>query len=87
MLIRPSKSVLPPGVTMLQTQFVVSLIYSEIYFHNRACRYYFLSLHDMVVVGAFAKLQKAAINLVMSVRPSAWNNSAPTGGTFMKFYI
>jgi hypothetical protein len=42
-------------------------------------------------LGAFAKLRKATINFVMcpsvrpSVRPSAWNNSAPTGRIFMEF--
>ena len=39
-------------------------------------------------LGAFAKLRKAAISFVMSVhclsvRPSARNNSAPTGLIFM----
>ena len=38
------------------------------------------------VWGAFAKLRKAIISF-MSVRPSAWNNSAPTGQIFMKFGI
>jgi len=41
--------------------------------------------------GAFAKLRGATISFVMcvslSVRPSAWNNSAPTGRIFMKFDI
>jgi hypothetical protein len=32
-------------------------------------------------VGAFAKLRKATIRF-MSVRLSAWNNSAPTGWIF-----
>jgi hypothetical protein len=32
----------------------------------------------------FLKLVKHSINLVMSVRLSAWNNSAPTGRIFMK---
>ena len=36
---------------------------------------------------AFAKLRKATIGSVMSVCPSAWNNSAPTGRIFMKFDI
>jgi len=37
-------------------------------------------------LGAFEKLRKAAINLVMSsVLPSACKNSAPTGRIFMKF--
>jgi hypothetical protein len=38
-------------------------------------------------LGAFAKLRKSTFNFVMSVRPSAWNNSAPTGRIFMKFHI
>ena len=38
-------------------------------------------------LGAFAKLRKATIIFVMSVRPSAWNNLASTGRIFMKFYI
>jgi len=42
-------------------------------------------------LGALAKLQKATVCFVMSVRtsvrPSAWGNSAPTARTFMKFDI
>jgi len=38
-------------------------------------------------LGAFAKFHKATISFVMSVRPSAWNNSAPTGWIFVKFDI
>ena len=37
--------------------------------------------------GDLAKLRKADISFVMSVRPSARNNSAPTGRIFMKFDI
>jgi len=41
-------------------------------------------------LGAFAKLQKAAVNFIMSVCPfvrlSAWN-LVPTGRIFMKFDI
>jgi hypothetical protein len=33
------------------------------------------------------KIGTANSSLVMSVRPSAWNNSATTGGIFMKFDI
>jgi len=36
---------------------------------------------------AFAKLRRATISFVMSVRLSVWNNSTPTGRFFMKFYI
>jgi hypothetical protein len=43
------------------------------------------------LLGAFAKLAKATISFVMSVRPSvcpsAWNNSVPTVRMFMKFDI
>jgi hypothetical protein len=51
------------------------------------------------VLSAFAKLQKVTIRFDMSVflsvcqptslsvRPSAWNNSAPTGKIFMKCYV
>ena len=38
---------------------------------------------ELVFSGAFAKFRKATITVVMfvrlSVRPYAWNNSAPTG--------
>jgi hypothetical protein len=44
-----------------------------------------------IFLGASAKLLKATISFVMSVRPparlSAWNNSTPTGRIFIKFYI
>jgi hypothetical protein len=39
-------------------------------------------------LGAFAKLRKAIIGFFsLSVLLVAWNNSAPTGRIFMKFYI
>jgi hypothetical protein len=38
-------------------------------------------------LGAFAKFRKATISFVLSVRPSTWKNSAPTGRIFMKFDI
>jgi hypothetical protein len=41
------------------------------------------------VLGAFSKSRKESISFSMSVRPSvrpsAWNNSAPTGQIFIKF--
>jgi len=52
--------------------------------------------NDSDFLDSFAKLRKVAINFAMSVflsifcpsvRPSARNNSAPTGRIFMKFYI
>ena len=39
------------------------------------------------VLGAFAKLGTEIISLFMSVRLSAWNNTAPTGQFFIKFDI
>jgi len=42
-------------------------------------------------LGAFEKLRKVTIRFIMccypSVRPSAWDNSAPTERIFMKFYV
>ena len=38
-------------------------------------------------LGAFAKLRKVTTSFIMSVRPSAWNNSSLTGRIFMKFDI
>jgi hypothetical protein len=35
-------------------------------------------------IGTFAKLKKASVRFVVSVCLSAWNNSAPTGWSFMK---
>jgi hypothetical protein len=37
--------------------------------------------------GTFIKLRKATISVVTSVRQSAWNNSAPSGGIFIKVHI
>jgi hypothetical protein len=41
----------------------------------------------MKLLGAFAKLRKATISFVMSVRLSAWNNSATTGRIFSELDI
>jgi len=38
-------------------------------------------------LGMFTKLQKVTISYVTPVHPSAWNNAAPTGWSFMKFDI
>jgi len=43
--------------------------------------------YKKLLLGAFAKLRKATIRFVMSVRPSASNNSAPTGPFVSKFDI
>jgi len=39
------------------------------------------------VLGAFAKLQKATTSFVMSVIPSAWNNSVLTERIFINLDI
>jgi hypothetical protein len=44
-------------------------------------------VYSTSISGAFAKLRKATISLVMSVRPSVWKNSASTNRIFMKFDI
>jgi hypothetical protein len=41
---------------------------------------------NVEISDAFAKLRKVSVSFVMSVRLSAWNNSAPTGRSSMKFY-
>jgi len=38
-------------------------------------------------LGAFTKLREATVSFAMSIRPSARNDSAPTGRIFMKFDI
>ena len=51
----------------------------------------FLLQMQSALVGAFAELRKATVSFVMtvwpSVRPSAWNNSAPPWQIFMKLAI
>ena len=42
-------------------------------------------LHIRKFLGACAKLRKATVSFVMSVRLSPWNNSTPTERIFMKF--
>jgi hypothetical protein len=45
--------------------------------------FHFSPLSSSPFLGAFEKLRKATISF-MSVRLSAWNNSAPTGRILMK---
>jgi len=51
----------------------------------------FFIIKTMSVLDSFAKLRKATITFFISVLPPvclfAWNNSAPTGGIFLKFDI
>ena len=46
----------------------------------------FVSLCYLLFCGRL-RMRKATISFVMYVRPSAWNNSAPTRGIFMKFDV
>ena len=47
----------------------------------------FTYAHSVLFLGAFAKLRQASISSVMFVRPSSWNNWAPTGRILMQFHI
>jgi hypothetical protein len=48
--------------------------------------YFFISARSKCItfLGVFAELREATISFVVSVRPSAWNNSAPTGRIFLR---
>jgi hypothetical protein len=46
-----------------------------------------LQLLTCGLLGEFQKLWKEAISIVMTVCPSAWNNSVPTGRIFMIYEI
>jgi hypothetical protein len=62
-------------------------------YFNRCKASFICDIHILMYVyfcsllGAFAKFRKPTISFVMSVCPSASNNSATTGWIFMKFYI
>jgi hypothetical protein len=40
-----------------------------------------------LILGMFAKCQKAAVSFTTSVHLSAWNNSVPTVWIFVKFNV
>ena len=44
-------------------------------------------MFDTTVLGAFTKFRKASVSFVVSVRPSAWDNSSATGRIFMEFDV
>jgi len=44
-------------------------------------------LRNILILDSFAKLRKGTISFGVSVRPSAWNNLALTGRSFLKFDI
>ena len=70
------------------SQTVSILCHRRRQYEHKTCRNKTASLNMCSgFLGAFAKLRKATISFVMSVRPSAWNDSAPTGRIFMKFDI
>jgi len=43
-----------------------------------------LGVYEVYISGAFLNLRKTNINYI-SVRPSPWNNTAPTAHTFVKY--
>jgi len=47
----------------------------------------FTVVYRTSLLGSFVKLRKATICFLMSVRPTAWKNSAPNKRIFMKSYI
>ena len=59
--------------------FLTEGIYSEFWPRHSGCFNWML--------GAFAKLRRATVSFVMSVRLSAWNNSASIGRIIMKIEI
>ena len=65
---------------------IFRLIFLAIYVLNFVC---YLAISRFL--SAFAKLPKATVSFVISVRPSvrpsAWSNSPPTGRILMKFDI
>jgi hypothetical protein len=44
-------------------------------------------VYSKVVLGAFAKLWKATVSFVMSIRLSGWNNSTDVTWILMKFDV
>jgi hypothetical protein len=54
---------------------------------NSGYQLFYLRRFFPSILGTFAKLRKATISYVISVRPSAWSNSAPTGRIFMTFDV
>jgi hypothetical protein len=66
-------------------------LYENILSHKYAfmvnlCRRQQYKLYQQFI-GALAKLRKATISVAISVRPSAWKNSVPTGRIFLKFDV
>jgi hypothetical protein len=51
------------------------------------CNTYAIICTMSLLLGEFAKLRKVTVSFVMSVRPSVWNNSAPTERLVMKFNL
>jgi len=81
------------AATSLQHGLIRPLSY-PVHVCNGACKKYnwhilLLQACDILVkyfLDVFAKLRRATVSFVTSVRLSTWNTSAPTGRTFMKFY-
>jgi hypothetical protein len=79
----------PPHLTFNNSALPTQCIYEFLYGSENKLRLFPNTALTAWFLGAFAKLRKATISFVMSVRPcpSAWNNSAHTGRIIMKFDI
>jgi hypothetical protein len=70
------ENLVPTGIRSRTVQPVVST-----YKYLSTCK------HFLYLLGKLGKFRKATIRFGMSVCLSTWNNSAPTGRNFVKFYI
>jgi hypothetical protein len=73
---------------VLKKSFIVSV---ELNFYERMVGVKYVAfVRQFYILRSFANLRSASVSIIMSVRPFArppeWNNSAPTGRIFMKFY-
>jgi hypothetical protein len=69
---------------------MVHNVYRNIYYLNYKQITIFkvvLQLYIPCILGAFLKLQKATMNVIVAVGLFAWNNSAPNGRIFKKIRI
>jgi hypothetical protein len=77
---------MPSAYCVGKAEHEVSLLSDGVFGGDSTCECVCVSVLN-VILGVFAELWKATVSFVMSVHPSAWNNSSPTGQILMKFYI
>jgi hypothetical protein len=80
-----SDVLLAPGPRFFST--VTDFIDYSLFHSASPCLQAVSPVQSLPFLGTFAKLRKAILSFVMSVRPSVWTNSAPSGRIFMKFGI